>query len=206
MILKRLFSLAVLTTASMACSISSASYFTSNGTLQLRNLAGTQSTTSPPVIHITRFGFTEGQLWTNQATPSPSTPAAFIPGNTVRTVGAFTLGGVTNGSPLFVGAPTSPIPDTIVGIFAVEGVITGLGEARFSGGSLFLTAAETGNPTLPYSIVNPLSWNFENAFAKFDILPPDDIVDGSTVGIPPTVTGGGPAAPVQVRSTLPLQP
>ena len=73
--------------------------------------------------------------------------------------------GVTlpNGSPLIV-------------IFGIEGTIVpsaipGIVSAEFDIGRAFLASTSTGNGTLPFSINNPASWNFDNVFAQFDLLP-----------------------------------
>ncbi|WP_164103314.1 PEP-CTERM sorting domain-containing protein [Candidatus Laterigemmans baculatus] len=166
-----------------ATSASAAPYVTSNGTLQVRESAGfpggNPGAPGPPLIHIQQMGFSNGQLWTNQVNGG-----AFEVGSTVRTVGAIRLADTTNGSTL----PTV-LPDgsTFHAIFAVEGTITGLGTAKFDGGSLWFASSQTDNPST-FLASDPSTWNFDDVFTKFDLAPPGDIIDGNSVGITPAMS------------------
>ncbi len=123
--------------------------------------------------------------------------APFEIGSLVRTVGAI-IGPSTaiNGSNFGV---TLPDGSSVMKIFAVEGKVSALGEATFSGGSIFFASISTGNLSA-FSLSDPSTWNFTNTFAKFDLIGQMDILDGDTVGLSPSAGITEPAAAVNVSS------
>lgn len=182
-------------------SAATAGYVTTNASVHVQ--PGTFGSTNDnpgglPLVHLQKMDLEAGQLWTNQVTGD-----AFAPGALVRTVGAFGLASATNGF-------TSPIllPDgsQIHAVFAVEGVVTGIGEATFTGGSVFFVSRQTGNPGGNFNPVDPLTWNVDNAYAKFDLLPAQEIIDGGSVGIDPAYPGAAPASDVNVSGLAGIGP
>lgn len=176
---KRWLLVAALAVLSTLSSQASAAYMTTNATFYALDTNGSLNPgANPPVIQIVELGFSAGQIWTNQVT-SPAGP--FGAGGTVRTVGAIGLGNMRNGNVTPVATPDG---SSIHVVFAVEGTILSPGTASFSKGSLYFIASDTDNIPGGFDPGNPLSFNFDDAFAKFDLAPPMAVVDGfATAGV-----------------------
>lgn len=164
-----------------------AAYLTTNGTIQMMSPFPDplQTGANPPLTEITQLSAGSGRIFTNQIDGL----VGFAPGSTVRSIGTFSITQALNGDNLPVLLPDGT---PMVAIFAVEGKITADPNptALFTGGSVWLTSRVTDNPG-GFNRDNPLSWNFDDVFAKFDLLPPETILPGSLFG----VEGGAIAAP-----------
>lgn len=178
-----------------------AAYITSNGTVQAMGGVGDvdPSQPNPPLIHITSLDLvTNGRVFTNQVSGDQ-----FAPGGTVRTVGMVTVASATNGENFPIGL-VGPPQNTFHFIFAVEGeIIAGDGvsaaTARFTGGSLWLASRTIDQTGGAFSRDNPLTWNFDDAFARYDLAPPDDIINGEVAGL---VSESGNAPPITPVSAV----
>lgn len=182
-----LFSLSLL--AVLASTVpADAGYVTSNGTVQLYSSSPdpAQTGANPPLTEITQLSLASGRVFTNQVNGAP-----FALGSTIYSVGTMALGQALNGDNLPVSAPDL---SSIQIIFAVEGTIVTTGPsgatARFTDGSIWFVSRTTDNPG-GLQRDNPLSWNFDDVFAKFDLAPQGDIIPGSVIPI----EGGLVAAP-----------
>ena len=162
-----------------------AALVTSNGDVMVEDPTGTMVPGGNPPLQLTHLFLQGGQLFTNQVNGAP-----FQVGSTIRTVGAAP---VTNGR--FGGSLAPPLVDPNTGedmavIFAVEGTITSLtfdqggnftgAVATFTTGSLFFTTAGVN-----FNLEDPLSWNFGDSFARYDLVAPTEVINGATVGIAP---------------------
>jgi len=171
-------------------SVATAAYVSTNVSLYgTAPLSTNPNGPGPPLVHLQMMGFGDGQLWTNQVNGAP-----LAPGSIVRTVGAINVADVTNGQNFpFLLPDNSPIH----AIFAIEGIITAPGQADFYGGSLWFASRSTGNVGFPISApTNPLSWNFDDVYAKYDLLPAAPIIPGTVQGINPAYPSGFPASDV----------
>lgn len=158
-------------------SVARAAYITTNANFYASDqLGGTGNTGgNPPVVDITRIGYDSGQLWTNQI----SGPA-FQAGGVVRTVGAAGVANMVTG----VSPVQTPDGSQIHMVFAVEGTIQAPGTVAFSSGSIYFIASQTGAPAPGvFNALNPSTWNFDDAFAKFDLAPPGAVLDGNQFGV-----------------------
>ncbi len=174
----------------MSSSVATAAYVSTNVSLHGTSPVSTNDNgPGPPLVHLQMMGFGDGQLWTNQVNGLP-----LAVGSTVRTVGAINVADVTNGQNFpFLLPDNSPIH----AIFAIEGVISATGQADFSGGSLWFASRTTENTGFTISApTDPLSWNFDDVYAKYDLLPADTIIPGTTQGINPAYPSGFPASDV----------
>lgn len=156
-------------------SVATAAYITTNASFYAIDPGITTNPGgNPPVTGITRIGYDSGQLWTNQITGAP-----FQAGGIVRTVGA---AGVAN---LIPGVSPTATPDgsPYHMVFAAEGVIQAPGTAAFSSGAVYFIASETGNSAVTFDALDPSTWNFDNAFAKFDLAAPGAVLDGNQFGV-----------------------
>src|SRR4051794_32413176 len=100
-----------------AVGTANASIIDSNGNVQMVDLTPDliNQPGQPPLVDITRLSLSGGRVYTNQ-----EGGVAFAPGNTVRTVGVFTIGSAVNGS----NAPaTLPDHSNLNIIFALQGTI-----------------------------------------------------------------------------------
>ncbi|QEF99664.1 PEP-CTERM motif protein [Stieleria maiorica] len=180
--ISRFVAFAVCAAMAMCCNSLQAAYITSNGTVQMEGPFGAGGNTggNPPLDHITEFGTAAGQLWTNQIGG-----AAFAPGSTVRTVGSLPLSQLINGSVIPVDFPDGLVFSDAHFIFAIEGtILPGGAFASFSTGSLFLVPSRNGQPVgVTFDQADPLTYNFDDVVAKWDLAPTMGIIDGNTVGI-----------------------
>lgn len=149
-----------------------ADFITSNGDIQMMD-SEFAAYVQPPLVDIKLLSLSGGRVYTNQVDGDP-----FAVGSTVRTVGVVRVADAFNGE-------QSPalLPDRtgLLFIFAVEGKIVknedGIVSAQFDIGRIALASDRTGN-LFTYSRDSAKTWNFDNRFAEFELLPQMDIIPG----------------------------